>query len=481
MKPISFKYIYDIIKTELQKKSIDAVYNNTHEYFENNRFLKNKMIEHIHNVIKDQTEFKISPVKKAPKLYFDDDVLNSFYIWFLKNFEIMENYEGEIEKCNNKLSDFKKTKLKITNSIAEENNNKSSIQTNLDSILSIINQAKKRKKPYENQIKLNNKEIEKIKATTEFNGKKPYEDRIKELENHNIDLPKIYEEENAKLKEEFSKINNLKQKHEKKIAILLDDLKNINDEYNQLKNVRQTLIDNPFDIENETKLKNEIDLIFFKRKDYKYDSFFNESLFDTELFKESFPLFESIAFEKIKFSLLKILNSPIPCNTKNEYIDIFRKRNSGDYLQLSPYNNTDDIAAIFLAISLSFHKKNIIEAENGIIYLNLGNGILVKFLIRENIERIDEDILLIGTNKGQLVESKLIYETQIIFGGYTNSGFITNVGIYLIEKDLIFEIYFEASALLLNSNTSPLFQMISNNKKKSDNDDNDDDDDYYYY
>ena len=34
METISFKKIYDAIKIELQKKSIDAIYNNTHEYFE---------------------------------------------------------------------------------------------------------------------------------------------------------------------------------------------------------------------------------------------------------------------------------------------------------------------------------------------------------------------------------------------------------------------------------------------------------------
>ena len=207
------------------------------------------------------------------------------------------------------------------------------------------------------------------------------------------------------------------------------------------------------------------------------ETFFCNFLNKSNLFKESFPINQDIDFDKVKKSLLGVLSTPIPSKTKNSYIKFFRRLYYvTDFLTLNQYDSPDDIAAIFLAILSSYNDKNIIRTDSGIIYINFGNGIFAKLLIRKNVDHIVEDILLIG--KSTLKKSNYtnrpwdydnsIYNNKYIFSGYTDSGFITNVGLYLITKELVFEIYFEASSLLIDNKHIPLFQTISDSKKKAD-------------
>jgi len=184
-----------------------------------------------------------------------------------------------------------------------------------------------------------------------------------------------------------------------------------------------------------------------------------------------------IEFKKIEKSLLKLLYSPIPDRSLSESIKILTKISENRFYVLCPYSedeyyreHIDDIAAIFMAIRSSFSRKNIVRQKNGIFYLNLQNGIFAKFIIRENKDNLEEDILLIG-EKTELDRDwqKWDYNThrtKMIFSGHSSSGFLMNIGLYAITKEIIFEIYFEASAFLLNSNQYISVQTISDSRKK---------------
>jgi predicted nucleic acid-binding Zn-ribbon protein len=542
METISFKKIYDAIKIELQKKSIDAVYNNTHEYFENCDFLMNKMVKSIHTefnlgfhseiieynyyfeklfhissyryqeakkrikyssketdsvkVVEDYEKFKteiqklsnnsydtfenlaidLERIKGVDKdsipEYHDQFLIESFKIWTDKNLKRIQTFQNdkkdEISNCVKELEKTENVKKQTTKSIEKETIKKKSLQLKIDSLQNEISQSSKRKESYENQIKRNIEEIHKIKSTPEFIGKKPYDDRIKDLEKENIKLPKDFEKHNEALLKEIEKNRISLQKIETRISKLELQVKNIEKTKNQVLS-RKEILENDntsFSIDEESNFYNELHKILFNSKGY----LFNESI----LFNESFTIHQNLDYNRIKETLLTRVSASIPSKTYNNYVEVLRKLNDDKFLTLNPYQNTDDVAAIFLAISSSFIDKNAIRTETGVIYINFGNGIIAKLIVRENIDNINEDIVLIGEKrKGNNNNTRdkwycSTYKDEYIFSGYTDSGFILNVGIYIITKELVFEIFFKASSLLIDNKYIPLFQEISDGKKKAD-------------
>ena len=146
------------------------------------------------------------------------------------------------------------------------------------------------------------------------------------------------------------------------------------------------------------------------------------------------------------------------------------------------YINDDDIynslAPLYFSINKALINNELIKTENGITFLNFGNGIFLKILVRKNIKGISyPHIALIRRNQ------KLTY-TCDIFGGYTSSGFILHNGLYIILKKWIVELYFDANATLLQGDYNYMHhQNLSDTKKKDDDYDDEEqrrrDEEYY--
>jgi len=547
MKPVSFQEVVNLIKEELKKKSIDSVYNNTHDYFNDGIFLYEKMIKHLHSAFKigflaeiffvrswestwidnfsrvekariaiknnhrdgealklveeyehvkqrilslsesyfETYEDLITGLKEIEgvggsyiPVYEDEFLIDSFVTWMSKNLTKLKNYkidqQKEIESFGVELNNNQSVKQETNKSLELEYSKRKSLITEIESIQEEIDSDDRRKANYEDQIRRNIQEIEKIKLTTEFQGKKAYEDRIKELEKENAHLPKSYEEYNIKLNQKFLEKKDFLFQCANRISVLEKELALLDEKYFQLQSKIDSLSTDKtdFNIDLETELYNSVYDLLIKNTDNKS---FADLLFDSKIFEESFMLSQNIDLVQVKKSILKVVNSPIPSQTKNNYTQFFRKVGNQSYLALFPFKNSDAIAAIYFALSLGINHRNhsnILKSESGIIYINLGNGVVARSIIRENTDNINEDIVLLANrvrnNNIYHPWTDYIYNHKYIFCGYTESGYILNVGVYIVTKELIFEIYFQASALLINNNQIPMLQINSDSEKIAD-------------
>jgi hypothetical protein len=110
METISFKKIYDFIKKELQKNSIDAIYINKHKYFENNVFLYYKMIESVYATFKLGFYSELFGGK-----YFNNYLFESEYDYskakspYTPNKEVVEIHEKRVAKWESLSNNYYET------------------------------------------------------------------------------------------------------------------------------------------------------------------------------------------------------------------------------------------------------------------------------------------------------------------------------------------------------------------------------------
>lgn len=414
----------------------------------------------------DILKIKNISVKDVPEFSINL-LLKNFKNWLENNYENIKNFET-IKK--NKIEDFKLSienvneDKKLTNKKLDDSNKSLSIlQSKLNEIQTQISLTDNLKKLNNEKIKNNLLEIDKLENTEEFKNKEPYIKRIVELKAENYNLPVLFEKDLFKLQTELKKIKTEVDELKNQIANLKKEVVIYNQKLNDINSKKNSFIENDikFDKVKETNILKELYFIFandknkfFENKEIDHTYFINTS----EIFKEAFKEVDKIQIEKITKSLSSVFYNQLPSKTKNSYVK-FRPYNT----ELTDnVNGNNDVPVIIFALRNSFKEVNILKTTQGILYLNLGNGIFAKMLIRNNKENIENDIALYSSNLN-------IQNIKYIYGGYSKSGFLLNDGIYIITKELIFEIYFEASAFLTSqSNNFQQMQDIFDSKKIND-------------
>jgi hypothetical protein len=224
-------------------------------------------------------------------------------------------------------------------------------------------------------------------------------------------------------------------------GISIDSIPKINTENKWSEKTFETWFNE--NVENEPyRLSRELEVVFpFLDHTRNLPSRNNTPFCETSIFHNSFVKNISVPFDRVIKSFENGISIEITNKSKNDYsIDL-------DY-------DIDNIVPIVFSLKKCFNRKNIITTENGILYLDMGNGIIAKIYIRENVDNLKPDIKTLGG-----------FIKPTIFSGYSHSGYYLNKGIYIITNDLIFEVNFSASPFLIQSSTNqPFAENISNDK-----------------
>ncbi|MHC1773840.1 MAG: hypothetical protein AB9834_00365 [Lentimicrobium sp.] len=389
----------------------------------------------------------------------------TFKFWINYNLNVFENYESNKQKVleisEQKNENSQKRIEELVNLSQELKIKEQNIIEEIDQIEKEVNNSEIRKADYDNRISENNKEIETIESTDGLKNKEPYLKRIQELKKINSEILKEYQIEENKIaskliskENQLSEVESEKQECKQELDNEKKNLENINQELKLIKDDKTTV-----DLEKEKTYLEAIKTVFPFLQTYEEQAKLkNKTIRDTFIFYKALKPNISVKFDRMNKSINELLNGKIPSKTLNSYLGTFK-------YQISPlvFSNNDELVGIIFALKKCFKKENIICTDNDIYFLNVGNGIVCKFHIRENKEKLPSDIALLGSADSPS------YNYTNLFSGYSNSGYLLNKGLYLITSDLIFEMYFDASPFLVsNSDIQAIVQNICDSKISAD-------------
>lgn len=381
---------------------------------------------------------------------------------FKKDNIFILNISGIIDVISNELqsSDLKDFCLleKVIQLLSKDN--KCSKEDIIGEINDFLNQKKKRLSSSDWKIRNNKRFLSEYLKSTE---------RVqKELKSKNKQI-----KDNITNQEQLVELN-------EEIRLLKEKEKRLRDD---IKGVSKSLKENP-SLEQINQFENQHDAFINKiHEEWSYLKLISQALSpynERETYNDYFPsilknadrekYFDKIDFNIAKNSLVSFLTNPIP---KPKIFNIYKgKRYNYKWAEIIEIDEqkdfdsnkqndidreviyTDILAPLFFSLQQSIGQNNHLTSQDGCIYLNIGNGIFAKIIIRENSNKNYPLIALMkyGNN---------ITYTRAIFKGYTSSGFILYYGIYLITKEYVFEIFFDADATMLCNSNIQQAQSIS--------------------
>lgn len=381
---------------------------------------------------------------------------NTFKFWIQNNLSLIEDYDEnkstDIEKLNNDLLESVRKIEDFNNNINTFKNKERDLKDEKQQIIELINSGKS-KAIFEEKINENNEEIKTIENNDLLKNKEGQKKRIEELFNSNKQLLIDYNSNEEEIK------NEIKNK-ESQIFDINNKVKEFKDEISKQRNIQiniqkelKLIKDDytKFDLEKEKNYLKIIKSIFPFLVDLDIE--YSNVIKDNFIFNQVFRLSVSLPFDRINKSINELISNKIQSETINSYLGT-------DKYQISSIISSNDsyLIGIIFALKKCFKKENLILTDNDIYYLEFGNGIISKILIRENNGKFQNDIAMFTKSNGGF------HKTQI-FTGYSNSGFLLPKGFYIISNDLIFEMYFDSTPFLIsNSNLQTMHQIINDSK-----------------
>ena len=381
---------------------------------------------------------------------------NTFKFWIQNNLSLIEDYDEnkstDIEKLNNDLLESVRKIEDFNNNINTFKNKERDLKDEKQQIIELINSGKS-KAIFEEKINENNEEIKTIENNDLLKNKEGQKKRIEELFNSNKQLLIDYNSNEEEIK------NDIKNK-ESQIFDINNKVKEFKDEISKQRNIQiniqkelKLIKDDytKFDLEKEKNYLKIIKSIFPFLVDLDIE--YSNVIKDNFIFNQVFRLSVSLPFDRINKSINELISNKIQSETINSYLGT-------DKYQISSIISSNDsyLIGIIFALKKCFKKENLILTDNNIYYLEFGNGIISKILIRENNGKFQNDIAMFTKSNGGF------HKTQI-FTGYSNSGFLLPNGFYIISNDLIFEMYFDSTPFLIsNSNLQTMHQIINDSK-----------------
>ncbi len=362
----------------------------------------------LHNVNKTQEHFDYE---------INDIYSNKNYILWLKN------------KNKSNLKDLEKQINKVQQNIEVLQKKQHQIHKEYEIINSHLEGIKIELKIADKTINENNAEIKTIKR---WQDKEPYKSRIKALINENNQLVnKINKKKEKQLKEKES-LSIKSNKTQNLIKEKLQELKKLKNQKEELLIILTSASKNQTEI--EKKAKHDVTELLFKN-----------NLTQTNIFLKAFNnYFEKINFGIIKELLLSFLGSSIQ---QSKRLIIMEGTENNPKLavvsQTTNVNDCDYIAPLYFSIKAAIKKNEFIETHNGIIYLNMGNGVFIKLFARNSNAGLNSSQILL------MERNQAISTTRHIFSGYTRTGYLLPKGLYLYLKGYVIELYFHADSTLL--------------------------------
>jgi chromosome segregation ATPase len=438
--------IKEIDKKNEEHESLKVLLENSYDDFD----------EFIHTVIKkikrDLDEDTIQDLRES----FNDKISN-FQKWIEKNDKVISNYDWQKDLKKDNLSEKIK---KIETSTTEKEKALSKAKTELQNIISKIeniesniDDSPKKKVEYEKLIETNRIKIEK-----EIKQKSPNQALINELFDENKELPIKAEKDLKKLQKELKKQHKKQAEKENEKISLENDLQNNNKELKKLIAELNTLEKDKttFDVEKEKEAKDCILEFLFGEVNSRNNKTKNHL---SKIFLEAYlneKIDSKLSIDTLKSFFKQEIINPI------EYLVYEELKN--DEVRFARINNNplseDLIAPLYFAFNRALKTGNFRFTSNGKIYVDFKNGIFAKIIVRKRHKDIpNKDLIALFKIKEE--RDFTLYKSSKIFSGYTDSGFYLFNGVYIVHNDLVFEIFFDADAILLSS---PYYQqqIISN-------------------
>ncbi|MDX2303330.1 MAG: hypothetical protein NW226_11045, partial [Microscillaceae bacterium] len=386
-------------------------------------------------------------VEKYSDYRLKNEVDSSLEKWMSKNLNYLGNPEeykkqklvGNRQKMTDLDSKIKNIGIKLTDNqsmLQEIEGLIKETKNNIENILDYIHEK-------QSVIQANQLEKEKI---LEFKDKEPYKSRIIELEEAN---KRIHVEINNKEND----LQNQLSDNQEQCIVVQNEIQSLENQKEKLELEKKALqvetdkliSDNTqFDYDAEYKAYESIlTVIKHNNLHFKIPDLFYEC-FGENYYQSDYEIDKAIS--NLKSFLENPINKPLTFETINTSNS---RMPSEDHPKLASItdqvNNEDLLAPVIFSLSQALGRGEIKQSTGGKLYINLGNGIFCKILVRNKSKTIQEDNLAALMRKNT---KEYYFQDVNIFSGYTNAGFLLYQGLYVISETMVFEIYFDANALI---------------------------------